>query len=432
MKLLVVGNGGREHAIAWKLRQSPAADEMFVAPGNAGTAQIANNVPIPATDIKGLLRFAQEREIDLTVVGPEAALAAGIADRFQEAGLAIFGPTQAAARIETSKGFAKRLMARHGVPTGSATEFDDFAAAREHVMASSPPFVIKADGLAAGKGVVVAGTQEEAVEALHRQMVEKGLGDAGERVLVEEHLEGQELSVFAFVDGERVSPMVAARDYKPVNDGDSGPNTGGMGAYSPPSSGIWTDELAGRVRREIMEPVAAALAQEGCPYRGVLYGGLMVTDDGPKVIEFNCRFGDPEAQVVLPRLKTDLLEGMIRTAGGHLEDIALEWDSRPRVGVVVASDGYPASYDTGYSIRGLDSVDEDVAVFHAGTDVTSGGRRSAPEVVTSGGRVLTVVALGDSIEKAREAAYANVERIRFKGAFYRRDIASEAVLDSHE
>ena len=429
MNILVVGNGGREHAITCKLRQSPAADEIFVASGNAGTSQIAKNISISATDIEGLLSFAKQQAIDLTVVGPEAALAAGIADRFREFGMMIFGPTQGAAQIETSKRFAKRIMARHGIPTGSAVEFDDFSTARDYVMSSSPPFVIKADGLAAGKGVVIANTQEKAVEALHRDMIKKELGDAGERVLVEEYLEGHELSVFAFVDRQKVSTMVAARDYKRAYDRDIGPNTGGMGAYSPPQSNVWTTGLEEDVRRMIMEPVAMALTKEGHPYTGILYAGLMVTKDGPKVIEFNCRFGDPEAQVVLPRLKTDLLEVMVNTVKGRLEDFPLEWDPHPRVGIVMVSDGYPMRYEVGYSIEGLDSVDKDVAVFHAGTDVTRSELRSEPEVVTSGGRVVTIVAAGDSILKARQKAYANVDRIRFEGAFCRRDIASEAVFD---
>jgi phosphoribosylamine--glycine ligase len=430
MRVLVVGNGAREHAIAWKLSQSPRVEELFVAPGNAGTAQLARNVPIRATDIEGLLRFAQESRIAFTVVGPEAPLAAGIVNRFQEAGLPIFGPTKEAARIESSKSFAKELMLRHGVPTAAARAFSTFAAASDYALRAPLPVVVKADGLASGKGVVVARTREEAIEALRQQMVEKQFGAAGERVLIEECLEGQEVSVFAFVEGERVSPLLAACDYKRVGDGDVGPNTGGMGSYSPPP--FWDEELEGRIRKEIMGPVARALCDEGCPYRGVLYAGLMLTNDGPKVIEFNCRLGDPEAQVVLPRLKTDLLDIMMRTAQGSVVGVndplgrilKIEWDSRACVGVVIASGGYPGRYETGFPIEGLNELDDDITVFHAGTKLLQQEGKANAEVVTDGGRILTVTALGPTLEDARRRVYANVGRIRFKGSFYRKDIAA--------
>ena len=424
MKILVVGNGAREHAIAWKLAQSPRVDEMLVAPGNAGTAQIARNVPLDAGDIDGLLRFVQGESVDFTVVGPEAPLADGIADRFHDAGLPIFGPTRAAARIETSKSFAKELMMRHGIPTGKAAIFDEYEKAHDYVSTLSMPVVIKADGLAAGKAVLVAGSREAALDALRQQMVERRFGAAGERVLVEEYLEGQEVSVFAFVDGKNVSTMVAACDYKRALDGDAGPNTGGMGAYSPPPPSLWTADVERRVRTEIMEPVAGALAQEGCEYRGVLYAGLMVTHDGPKVIEFNCRLGDPEAQVVLPRLKSDLLDVMISTARGGLDDVALEWDPRSCVGVVVASGGYPGDYTTGYPIEGLDAMDQDVLVFHAGTDIVQQEEGMPSRVVSSGGRVLTVAALGDSLKEVRLIVYSNAGRLGFTDASYRSDIAA--------
>ena len=422
MKVLVVGNGAREHAIAWKLSQSSKVTELLVAPGNAGTAQLAHNAPIAATDIEGLLRFAQERQIDLTVVGPEAALAAGIADRFQEAGLLLFGPTKDAALIESSKSFAKDLMLRHGVPTGGAQVFDSYIEAADYVQNAALPVVVKADGLTAGKGVTVAQTRDEAIEVLRRQIEEKEFGSAGERVLIEEHLEGQELSLFAFVDGEYVSPMVAACDYKRVGDGDVGPNTGGMGSYSPPS--LWTEDLERRVRHEIMEPVAGALAALGSPYRGCLYAGLMLTADGPKVVEFNCRLGDPEAQVILPRLKTDLAEVMMRTAQGRLQGASLQWAPSSCVGVVVASGGYPGHYATGCPIDGLTEVDEDVTVFHAGTRLLRQEGDVPAKVVTDGGRVLTVAALGETLDEARRRVYANVGRVRFKDAFYRKDIAA--------
>ena len=420
LKVLVVGNGAREHAIAWKLRQSPSLGELYVAPGNAGTAGVANNVSLEPSDIAGLLRFASAEHVDLTVVGPEAPLAAGIVDRFSDAGLLVFGPTQAAARIETSKSFAKDLMVRHGIPTAMASVFDDYAAARAYVESAPEPLVVKADGLAAGKGVVVAESRQAALDAVQRQMVERQFGEAGGRVLIEEYLEGEELTVLALVAGESVSSFMVARDYKRAGDGDTGPNTGGIGAFSPLPPSLWDGELESRVRSEIVEPVAKALAEEGCEYRGVLYAGLMLTDDGPKVIEFNCRLGDPEAQVVLPRLKSDLLEAMIATAEGRMEGLRLDLDERACVGVVVASGGYPDRYQTGYPIEGLDGFSEDTVAFHAGTAVANG----QVEPVTSGGRVLTVAALAGTVEQARLAAYTNVERVSFKDAYYRTDIAA--------
>ena len=424
MRVLVVGNGAREHTVAWKLCQSPRVTELFVAPGNAGTAQLATNVSIAPTDIEGLLQFARDRRIDLTVVGPEATLAAGIADRFHEAGLLLFGPTKDAALIESSKSYAKELMLEQGVPTGAAQTFSSFRDAAAHLDLLPYPVVIKADGLTAGKGVTVADTRMEALEALRTTMEEKRFGVAGERVLIEEHLEGREISVFAFVDGERVSPMVAACDYKRIGDGDVGPNTGGMGSFSPPP--MWTKELDARVRNEIMEPVVAAFAARGSPYRGVLYAGLMLTDSGPKAIEFNCRLGDPEAQVVLPRLKTDLLDVMMGSATGGLEGIPIEWEPRACVGVVLASGGYPGDYATGYPIDGLGSLDKDVMVFHAGTRVDGDAGDDTAPIVTDGGRVLTVTGTGLTVEEARRRAYANVERIRFKDSVYRKDIAAFA------
>ena len=422
MKVLVIGNGAREHAIAWKLRQSPLLKELLVAPGNAGTAQIADNVPIDAGDTGALLDFARQERVDLTVVGPEAPLAAGIADLFQEAGLRVFGPTKAAARIESSKSFAKELMLRQGVPTGAAHVFDEYDEALRYLEECPLPVVIKADGLAAGKGVTVARSREAAFDALGESMVDKRFGAAGERVLIEECLEGEELSVFAFVDGERVSPLVAARDYKPVGDGDTGPNTGGMGAYSPPTERLWDASMDQEARDRIMEPVVGALAEDGAPYRGVLYAGLMLTAQGPKVVEFNCRLGDPEAQVVLPGLKTDLLEVMIGAAQGDLGGVSLEWDRRACVGVVIASGGYPESYRMGFPVTGLDMVDGDVTVFHAGTRMCGSGQDK--QVLTDGGRVLTVVAQGETLEAARSKAYSNAGRISFEGSFYRKDIAA--------
>ena len=414
--MLVVGSGAREHAITWKLSLSPLVDELLVAPGNAGTARIASNVEVDPEDIDGLLEVAKEQGGDLTVVGPEAPLASGIVNRFQDAGLAIFGPTREAARIESSKLFAKRLMIESGVPTSAARAFNSFGEASEYVEGLAMPAVVKADGLAAGKGVVVADSREEAVDALHACLEAKVFGTAGEVVLIEECLVGREVSVFAVVDGNHVSSMVAACDYKRAGDGDGGPNTGGMGSFTPPS--FWDDELEQRVRNEIMEPVAAALAGRGTPYSGVLYAGIMITEDGPRVYEFNCRLGDPETQVILPRLKTDLAEVMMSTVRGSLRDLCVDWGSEAAVGVVVVSGGYPGTYDTGYRIDGLDSV-EDAVVFHAGTRTDGDGG-----TLTDGGRVLTVVSTAESVEEARGLVYENVPRIGFRDSFYRRDIAA--------
>ena len=421
MKVLVIGKGGREHAIAWKLSQSSRVSQLLCAPGNAGTSRIASNVPVPETDLDGLLSFAMQHGIDFTVVGPEAPLAEGIVDRFQEAGLSIFGPTQAAARIESSKSFAKDLMARAGVPTARAEVFREFDAARKYVESLSPPVVIKADGLAAGKGVVVAETTEQALSALRAKMVERAYGSAGETVLVEERLQGPELSVFSFVDGKRLSPLIAAVDYKRVGDGDTGPNTGGMGAYSPPLSVLWNHEVERSARTNIMEPVVAALAAEGCPYVGILYAGLMLTRDGLKVIEFNCRLGDPEAQVVLPRIETDLLDLMLAAVAGSVQDVPLRVSPEACVGVVVASGGYPGSYETGFPVAGLDEAHDQVTVFHAGAKLDDN-----EETVTDGGRVLTVSGSGATHKDARLRAYATAEKITFDGSFFRSDIADFA------
>ena len=424
MRVLVVGNGAREHALAWKLAQSPAVEALLVAPGNAGTAAVASNVPVSPTDVEGLVALAKREAVDLTVVGPEAPLALGLADRMAEAGLTVFGPTQKAARIESSKVFAKELMREVGVPTAPFQVFDDLERARRYVAKASRPLVVKADGLAAGKGVILADGPEEALAALERIMARREFGDAGRRVVIEERLEGREVSVFAFVDGQTVSPMVTACDYKRACDGDRGPNTGGMGSYSPPP--WWTPELARQVRERILEPVIHALDRMGAPYRGVLYAGLMVTHDGPQVLEFNCRLGDPEAQAILPRLKSDLADIMMRAAQGRLGEASsgdgIAWDPRACVAVVLASGGYPGDYQTGYPIEGLDRLDEGVMVFHAGTALE--GPAEDKRVVTAGGRVLTVAALGESLQEARRRAYANVERIAFEGAFYRKDIAA--------
>ena len=412
LTVLLVGGGGREHAFATRLVESPRLDKLLVAPGNAGTAGIATNVPIDAEDVDALVAYSVESAVDFVVVGPEVPLAAGLVDRLDSAGVLAFGPTAAAARIESSKWFAKELMREHGVPTASTRKFTDFQTASDYILAQEPPIVVAADGLAAGKGVAVAANHDEALAALRER-----LGHGGPGVLVQEYMTGQEISVFAFVDGERVSAMIAACDYKPVGDGNVGPNTGGMGSYSPPIASLWNAEIESRVRDEIMEPVVAALATEGSPFRGILYAGLMLTAEGPKVVEFNCRLGDPEAQVVLPRLKSDLLGVLISVALGDVPEASLEWDDRSHVAVVLASEGYPGKYTTGYLIEGLDEMPADVTVFHAGT------RLESDAVLTDGGRVLASSASGKTLEAARRRAYEGASIIRFSGSFHRGDIA---------
>ena len=349
LKVLLVGSGAREHAIAWKLTQSPRLGELITAPGNAGTAQLGENVPVAAADVPGMVDLAGEQAVDFVVVGPEAPLAAGLVDALEEAGVRAFGPTKAAARIEHSKAFAKELMLANGVPTGRASRHSDYDDALRRLDEVGAPIVVKGDGLAEGKAVLVAQTQEEAATALRDYMVEGKFGDSGRVVLLEEYLEGTEISVFAFVDGRNISSLVAACDYKLSGDGDTGLNTGGMGSYSPPVAELWNAEMDDRVRREIIEPVVSALSDAGAPYAGALYAGLMVTSDGPKVIEFNSRLGDPETQVILPRLKSDLLEVMWAASSGDVGDVPLEWDDRACVGVALASGGYPAAYETGVS-----------------------------------------------------------------------------------
>ncbi len=416
LKLLVVGSGAREHALAWKLARSPKVTGLFAAPGNAGTAAIATNVPIRAEDVDGLLAWAGENGIDLTVIGPEGPLAAGIVDRFRAAGLRVFGPTAAAARIEASKVFAGDLMARHAIPAARSAAFDSYQAALDYVHRQRPPIVLKADGLAAGKGVIIAPSVAEAEKALSEMMRDKIFGEAGRRVIVQEHLRGREMSYFVITDGTTVLPTVPACDYKRVNDGDEGPNTGGMGSYSPPP--FYTEALGTLVRKTIMEPAVLGLADAGSPFTGTLYGGLMIDNHRPRVIEFNCRLGDPETQVVLPRLKTDLVEVIEAALDGRLDEVTLAWTDEACVGVVMASGGYPGKYQTGLPVTGLDTLDDGIIVFHAGTRLGDEG-----ETLTAGGRVLTVVALGKDLEEARNKVYANISRINFKGAHYRTDIA---------
>jgi len=418
VNVLIVGSGAREHAIAWKLQGSARLDRLFIAPGNAGTALLGTNLPIEATDLLELSRAISNEHVDFVIVGPEAPLALGLVDLCAEHDVTAFGPTQGAARIESSKAYAKEVMARASVPTGRARVFVDAAAARDYVTEQPYPLVVKADGLAAGKGVLVCRSREEAVVALEDLMVRRIFGEAGDRVLVEECLEGPEVSLLCFVDGDTILPMPPACDYKRVGDGDTGPNTGGMGAYSPPD--FFGQKEVGEMVRRVVRPTLRVLAEDGHAFRGVLYAGLMVTKDGPKVIEFNARFGDPEAQVVLPRLESDLLEVLWATARGRLHEVELRWRPEPCVGVVLASGGYPARYDIGLPIRGLETLDPDVVCFHAGTRLVEG----SPDPLTDGGRVLTLAALGGSITAARERVYRNIPRVRFPGAFYRHDIAA--------
>jgi phosphoribosylamine--glycine ligase len=418
MRILVIGRGGREHAIVWALKRSEKVKHIFCAPGNAGTALLAENVDIGEMEFDRLVQFAQDNAVDLVVVGPDDPLAAGIVDAFEAAGVPVYGPRKNAAEIEGSKIFMKNLLRKYGIPTAKYETFTDYESALAYLRSQPVPIVIKADGLAAGKGVTVCFTAEEAERALRETMVEKSFGAAGDKVVIEEYLEGQEMSILSFVDGETVRPMVPAQDHKPVFDGDKGPNTGGMGTYSPlphiPQSVI--DDAI----ENIIKPTARALVAEGRPFRGVLFAGLMVTKDGPKTIEFNARFGDPETQVVLPRLKTDLVDIILASINGRLHDIDISWSDEAAVCVVLASEGYPGAYAKGLPIEGLEQTG-DVLVFHAGT------ARSDGKVVTSGGRVLGVVGLGADIAQARERAYAAAERIRFQGKHFRTDIAMKAL-----
>lgn len=421
MDILVIGGGGREHAIVWALAKSPKAGTIYCAPGNAGIGQLAENVPIAVSEFDKLAAFAVEKQVGLIVVGPDDPLAEGIVDAFDATGIPVFGPRKNAAEIEGSKTFMKDLLHKYGIPTAAYAKFDNYEEALAYLRQQGAPIVVKADGLAAGKGVTVARTIEEAEQALSDIMQSKVFGDAGSRVVIEEFLEGQEMSILAFVDSETVKPMSAAQDHKPAYDGDQGPNTGGMGTYSPlphiqPS-------IIEEAIETIIKPTAKAMVAEGRPFRGVLFAGLMITPDGrPKTIEFNARFGDPEAQVVLPRLKTDLLDVFLAAVNGTLADLELEWGNEAAVCVILASGGYPASYPKGIAITGLDNEQDGTIVFHAGTSRDADGTWR-----TNGGRVLGVVGLGADIAAARAKAYVRAEAIAFDGKFNRTDIALKAL-----
>ncbi len=420
MKVLIVGSGGREHALAWKVAQSKKVKRVYGAPGNPGIAQIGECVDIKPTDIEKLADFAEREGIDLTIVGPEAPLVAGITDEFEKRGLKVFGPSKAAAQLEGSKAFAKEMMKKYGVPTADFKVFDDPEKAKEYIRKVGVPIVVKADGLAAGKGVVVAQTIEEAIEAVEKIMVEKVFGEAGNRVVVEECLKGEEASYLVITDGKQFVPLATAQDHKAVFDGDKGPNTGGMGAYSP--APVLSKEMEKEVQEKVIKPILEGMAKEGMPFKGILYAGLMITKEGPKVLEFNVRFGDPEAQAILRRLEDDLVDVALSAVEGRLGE-ELHWKPETSICVVLASKGYPGKYEKGKVITGIEEAEKvpTVVVFHAGTAVKDG------KLVTNGGRVLNVTALGKDIVEARERVYEAVKRIHFDGIHYRTDIGLKAV-----
>ncbi len=422
MRILVVGGGGREHALCWAIAASPLCDALYCAPGNAGIAREATCVPIGAEDLDALVVFARDQSIDFVVVGPEAPLVAGLADRLDEAGIRVFGPSAAAAVLEGSKGFAKDLCANHGIPTGAYGRFTDAAEAKAYLRRQGAPIVVKADGLAAGKGVVVAASLEEAEAAVDAALGDGVFGAAGSELVIEDFLEGEEASFFALVDGETALPLVSAQDHKQVGEGDTGPNTGGMGAYSP--APVMTPRMEARVFDEIIQPTVQAMREEGRPYRGVLYAGLMITADGPKVIEYNVRFGDPEFQVLILRLMSDLLPALVATSDGVLGTFGLRWYDEAVLSVVMATRGYPGAYGKGSRIRGVEraEADEDVVVFHAGTKAGEDGA-----LLASGGRVLDVTARGATVAEAQARAYRAVDTIDWPEGFCRRDIGWRAV-----
>jgi phosphoribosylamine---glycine ligase len=418
MKVLIIGRGGREHAIAWKAAQSPLLTKLYAAPGNPGIGEIAELVRIDENDIEALVAFAKNEGIDLTIVGPEAPLLNGIVNRFQEEGLRIFGPRKEAALIEGSKAFAKNLMKKYRVPTAEYEPFTSYEAAKAYVEQKGAPIVIKADGLAAGKGVTVAMTLQEALNALHEMMVEGKFGEASQQVVIEEFLEGEEFSLMAFVNGEKAYPMAIAQDHKRAFDNDEGPNTGGMGAYSPVPQ--ISEHIVQQAIEQIIDPIVKALAAENRPFTGILYAGLIATAQGPKVIEFNARFGDPEAQVVLPRLENDFIQLIIDLL--EQNEIELQWSDEATVGVVLASEGYPNSYKSGYVIEGLHDLQQHALVFHAGTKEEHG------KLYTNGGRVLLIAAKGNTLQQAQQSVYEEIKKIKCDSLFYRKDIGNKAIL----
>jgi len=426
MDVLLIGSGGREHAIAWKLKQSKQLGKLYIAPGNAGTAMCGQNVAIKDDDVTGLVDFAQTNNIGLAIVGPEDPLSLGVVDAMEAVGIKAFGPSGAAAQLEADKAFSKQMMRACAVSTAEAHVFDRFSDAKAYIASRDEPVVIKAAGLAKGKGVIVCDDPSDGILAAEKIMVEKAFGAAGDRVIVEDKLLGEEASILAFVDGRNIYLMESSQDHKPIGDGDTGPNTGGMGAYCP--APVVTDDMMSKITREILVPVVDAMNRNGTPYKGVLYAGLMMTAGGPRVLEFNVRFGDPETQPILMRLQSDLLEVFLATCDGRLDEITLKWDPRPSVCVVMASGGYPGAYEKGKVIGGLKEAGalEDVMVFHAGTKEQDGN------VVTNGGRVLGITALGRDVAEAKTRAYEAVDRITFDGAYCRRDISDKAIRRSSQ
>ena len=424
MNVLLIGGGGREHAIAWKLAQSKDLTKLYIAPGNPGTAQCGQNIPIDSVHTDELLDFARQNDVGLVVVGPEDPLAAGLVDAFEAAGIKAFGPSADAAQLEADKAFAKQLMRSSSVSTAEGRTFDRFSDARAYIASRDEAVVVKAAGLAKGKGVFVCDDPSDGILAAEKIMCDKVFGQAGDIIVVEDKLLGEEASILAFVDGRNIYIMESSQDHKPIGDGDTGPNTGGMGAYSP--APVVTEDMMNHITREILVPVVDGMNRNGTPYKGVLYAGLMITGGGPRVLEFNVRFGDPETQPILARLKSDLLEVLLAVCDGTLDRITLEWDQRPAVCVVMASGGYPGDYEKGKKIVGLEEAQqlEDVIVFHAGTKDMDG------DIVTNGGRVLGVTALGQTIRDAKERAYRAVDKIKFDGAYCRRDIADKAIKAS--
>ncbi|MEA3442042.1 MAG: phosphoribosylamine--glycine ligase [Chloroflexota bacterium] len=416
MNVLIIGGGAREHTLVWKIAQSPRVDKIFVAPGNAGTTFVAENLNIPPVDIESLAKAAEDKKVDLVIVGPEVPLASGIVDYFNGLDIPIFGPTKVATQIESSKVFARNLMEKYGIPCPKGVVFSSYPKAQVYLDKQEMPIVIKADGLAAGKGVIIADSLEEANKALSDIMKAKKFGSAGDKVIIDEYVTGREVSLIAFTDGKTVSPMLPACDYKKVWDNEQGPNTGGMGSYSPP--GFFSTELIEKVTNNILLPTIRAMTDEGMPYKGVLYAGLMVNNGEILTLEFNARFGDPETQVILPLLKTDLIDIILAVIQGNLDQLKIEWDTGACVGVVMASAGYPGSYKTGFPIKGLDNIGKDLLVFHAGTKLSNDGK-----VYTNGGRVLTGVAMGENLAEAQAKVYRNISSISFDGCHYRRDIA---------
>jgi phosphoribosylamine--glycine ligase len=421
MNVLLVGGGGREHAIAWKLAQSSKLDKLYTAPGNPGTAEYGKNIDIDVNDIEALVKFAQSRDVGLAVIGPEDPLAAGIVDAFEAAGIKAFGPSGAAAQLEADKAFAKEIMRANSIPTAESRIFSNFQDAKSYIASRDEAVVIKAAGLAKGKGVFVCEDPADGILAAEKIMCDNMFGEAGAKLIVEEKLLGEEASILAFVDGKSIYVMETSQDHKPIGEGDTGPNTGGMGAYSP--APVVTDKIMDQISAEVLVPTIDGMNREGSTFRGILYAGIMITKGGPRVLEYNARFGDPETQPILMRLKSDLMEVMLATCSGNLDEVLLEWDERVAVCVVMSSGGYPGDYESGKKISGLDEAGklDGVMVFHAGT------AKDGDDIVTAGGRVLGVTALGDTIAEAKELAYKAVDMISFDGAYCRRDIADKAI-----